>query len=477
MAKGFFEAVGLVLLFRRHCGQTSQLTHYLVTGMVLGLTGVGLAVARERFIFTGLFDFVSGFRVTANFSGLHNGGNDLEAYIVFAQPFIFAWMILHRNFTVYMAGAVIFALSAYGLLVTFSRAGVLAMVLNWVLLTVCLVVSFYRQRKLRLNRVFLVVSFLAAGVFGVVLPIVGGPYFKARLAAARADWDYRILQSTTAIAMMNKDLQTTLWGMGLGTYPAIFYQKNPLGIKPAAYRFEMNNDNLFLRLLPGSPLYFGQWLGIGAADKLSIALSLRATERGTVNVYLCEKTLQYSFRCATHRFDVDASESWTERKAELDIDQAGLGIARRNWLVRRPIELALSNTSRTGSIDIDNVRLFNGRGNNIIMNGDFSRGMDRWFFTVDNLVPWQAANQWVQLYLEQGWSGIVSFMGFVAWVLWRLLQQTFSGDWLRGIVFAALVSFLFIGLFGFLFDTPRMAMMFFLVSFVFAGNDKVPTAT
>jgi hypothetical protein len=258
----------------------------------------------------------------------------------------------------------------------------------------------------------------------------------------------------------------------LGTYPAIFYQRNPLNIKPAAYRFEMENDNLFLRLLPGSPLYFGQWISIKPAEKLTIALSARATERGAINAYLCEKTLQYSFRCTTHRFDVDPSDWWTEKRVEIDVGQAGLGFARGNWMVRRPIELALYNASRSASLDIDNVRLFNITGSNIILNGDFSRGLDRWFFSVDNLVPWQAANQWVQLYFEQGWAGIVSFMLFVAYVLWRLLDQTFYGDWLNGVVFAALVSFLFIGLFGFLFDTPRMAMIFFLVSFIFASGLK-----
>ncbi|MSP36856.1 MAG: hypothetical protein EXR70_00005 [Deltaproteobacteria bacterium] len=144
-------------------------------------------------------------------------------------------------------------------------------------------------------------------------------------------------------------------------------------------------------------------------------------------------------------------------------NEHGLG-----WFSRRPVEFAFANGSKDAVIDVANVRLLNPAGENMLVNGDFARGMDRWFFTVDDHTPWQNWNHAVHLYFEQGGLGVAAFFFFLACVFVRLGAQVMRGQWLAAVGMAALASFLSVGIFGFLFDTPRMALLFFFVALVFA---------
>jgi hypothetical protein len=474
MSKGFFEAVALFLLFMRQRHEESQAAKVLVMGMVLGAAGTVVAVVWERFRFSGLWDFASNFRVTAVFSGLHNGGNDLEAYLVLAQPFIIAWIIFYRRWLTTLTGIALLLLSTYSLFVTFSRAALPAIIVNGFSLVVGLTVSFRHRREYLKPRALLMGSVLATAAFLVVLPILGGRFFIARLEAARGDWDVRVLQSKYAIESMNTDWQATWFGMGLGSYPEIMYRKNPLNRRPASYRFERDKDNNFLRFFPGSPLYYGQWIKVNPNEKYQLSLSVRAKARGAFAVYICEKTFLYSFRCAAQRFEVDPSDSWLERRSEINVGHVGSVISPLGWSFRRPVEFALANSSKEAVIDLDNVQLLDPSGTNVIANGDFSHGSDRWFFTVDDLAPWWNGNHWVQFYFEQGWLGVLAFLSFVTYLFGRLVKQIVDGNWLASIALAALSSFLTVGIFGYLFDTPRMALIYFLIALIFGRGLSAP---
>ena len=475
MCKGFFEAVALYLLFLSRADVDGWDGYRFVAGMTLGLATLSIVVVRERWLFPGLFDFASDFRVTATFSGLHNGGNDLEAYIVLAQPFIIAWTILRRNFISGVAALALLLLSTYALLVTFSRAELIALIVDWALLAVCLAIGLRRQSKMYLGKMFLLGLFSSVAVLSIALPVVGGSFFKARLEAAKSDWNYRLLQSRKTTEMMDSGLLTNWFGMGLGKYPEMVYLRSPLKIKPAAFRFDSEAGNQFLRLSSGSPLYFGQWLNIEAGGKYRVKFRARATAPGAVSAYLCEKTLQYSFRCASRRFELGPAESWSEKEADIDANFPGRQSGYGGWFFRRPVEFALANSSRDTLIDVDDVSLVGPLGNNLIVNGDFSRGSDRWFFTVDDHTSWQNWNHWVQIYFEQGWFGVISLGIFVLCVYSQLLKLVFAGNWLSGVALAGLSGFLIVGIFGFLFDTPRMALLFYLISLICASGLAVPS--
>ncbi len=475
MSKGVFEALALFYIFLRQRGDQRRSAALLVAGMVTGVAGVVVAVLWEKFRFTGLMDFASEFRVTATFSGLHNGGNDLEAYIVLAQPFIIAAMILWRNWLANIAGALLFVLSTYALFVTFSRAGLLALIVNGLVLTFALGVSFRRHGLDLLGGGLRMALLLGSGAVGVVLLVLGGTYFQARLSAARQDWQNRLLQSQKTVEMMRPDWRTSWFGMGVGSYPAVVYERNPQNNRPSAYRFETESNNQFVRLFPGIRLYFGQWLGgITSFEKYRLILNARAHGPGSLSGYLCEKTLQYSFRCANKTFKLNAADGWVEQQAEIDVQRVGSDERGLGWLSRRPVEFAFSNSSKDAVIDVDNVRLLNAAGRNLLVNGNFTRGADRWFFTVDDHTPWQNWNHVVHLFFEQGWFGVASFVLFLGCIYARMSAQVVHGHWLAAVAMAALSSFLSVGIFGFLFDTPRMALLFFFLALVFARGLAAP---
>ncbi len=57
-----------------------------MSGVLLGLTVVALAVLWERHVHVGIADFANVFRVTGTFASMHTGGAYIEAFLAFAFP-------------------------------------------------------------------------------------------------------------------------------------------------------------------------------------------------------------------------------------------------------------------------------------------------------------------------------------------------------------------------------------------------------
>jgi len=456
MSKGYFESLALALLVARGF-PGPNLKNCLVVGMVLGLTGVALAVVWERLLFTGLFDFASDFRVTATFSGLHNGGNDPEAYLVLAQPFLFAWVVLHRTRFAYVAGFILFAVSTYALLMTFSRGGYLGIGVVWVVLFSCVLwrgAHFSSYRGVVIGMLCLVAAAAAT------IPVFAGSYIRARFASVREDWHYRLMQAANTFAVMDNGWLTRIFGMGLGRYPAVFYLRRPLPITPATYTFEQEKNNLFLRLFPGSPLYFEQYVAVRSHSQYRLEIKIRARARAVVHVHVCEKNLLYSFRCAAPiRYNVESSGKWAEQNAMVTTGEMGRGSGSLGWMLARPVKFTLSAPGPE-PVDVDDVRFVDIAGYNRIENGDFSAGMDRWFFSTDDHLAWQVKDHWAHTYFEQGALGVVAFLSFLIYLLTLLLRHVPKGDGFAAIPLASILGFLTVGFFGFLFDTPRMLVLF-----------------
>lgn len=461
MAKGYFEALALFLLMLRRQCDDDRVADRLITGMVLGLTGVVVAVFWERLKFTGLFDFTSDFRVTATFSGLHNGGNDPEAYLVLAQPFVFAWALNRRRVYAYVIGFLLFSASTYALLMTFSRGGYLGLGLAWVILWACF---FWRGVRFVAYRGMIVAGLFIAAAVLVAVPVFEGSYIRSRFENVKEDWNYRMEQAVNTIRVMDDNWQTRMFGMGLGRYPEIFYARRPLPIIPATYRFLRDGDKLFLRLTPGSPLYFEQYVNVRPQSQYALSLKLRGDRRASLVIYLCEKNLLYSFRCAAPvRYNVESAGKWMPLTTTVATGPVGSAPAALRWILTRPVKLTLVSPG-PDPVDVSGVRLTDPDGNSVLINGDFSAGMNRWFFATDNHLAWQVKNHWVQIYFDQGWSGVVSQVLFAAIVMLSLFSRAMHGHGLASIMLASLGGFLLVGLFGSLFDTPRLSMLFYLLA-------------
>ena len=127
--------------------------------------------------------------------------------------------------------------------------------------------------------------------------------------------------------------------------------------------------------------------------------------------------------------------------------------------------LSLTNSERGSIVDVDNVRLVDAAGRDLIANGDFSQGGARWLFAADDHLPWHIFSLWVQILFEQGWIGVLALAVAVATSLARLASGMARGDLFAATLLAALVGFLLVGLTESLFDGPRVTTMFFLLLF------------
>jgi O-antigen ligase len=116
------------------------------------------------------------------------------------------------------------------------------------------------------------------------------------------------------------------------------------------------------------------------------------------------------------------------------------------------------------AIDLDNLRLIDSAGNDILKNGNFARGGDFWFYSSDRYhLPWHAKNLFLNVYFDQGLFGLTTLALLVSYALIRLIRRAVSGNQDSVVILASIAGFLVVGMFDSLLDVPRIATLFFLV--------------
>ena len=134
---------------------------------------------------------------------------------------------------------------------------------------------------------------------------------------------------------------------------------------------------------------------------------------------------------------------------------------------RHPTTISFAASSGAPWIDIDNVQLTDAAADrSLLKNGDFSQGGDYWFFTSDDHVAWRVFNLVLQLYFEQGFLGVAALVVLLSIVFARNFPLARQGDSFAALSCIALFGVLLVGLFGSLLDTPRLALLFYLLAIV-----------
>jgi hypothetical protein len=134
------------------------------------------------------------------------------------------------------------------------------------------------------------------------------------------------------------------------------------------------------------------------------------------------------------------------------------------WL-KRPVELALFDPVPDSTIEIGHIRMFDPRDLNILSNGDFSHGMDRWYFTDDQHRIWRIHNQYLMSLFEGGFLGLVSFILLAAAAVAGAVRAMAQGNRMAAAVAASLLAFLCSSVFDYLLEAPRLSTLFYLVAF------------
>jgi hypothetical protein len=403
-------------------------------------------------------DLTVPYRITATFSSMHTGGSEIETYLVMALPF--TWLAFGREWPagVRFAGLALLALGAYLVTLTAARGGVLAF---GVVLGV-LLLSAYRiplpEAKGRWLATLATMAFFG-GAAVLTVGLTGG-YLQKRLAHTEEDFAVRASHWHTALAIRDEGVITTLFGMGLGRFPEAYLFRSGAASMPGTYAFVEGDGNRFLRLGGGETLYMAQRVAVADGRRYTLSLRVRSSNaKASLGLPLCEKHLLNSSRCQWQVLPVPGDGEWHTRSLTIDTGPVGGG----SWFTRRPVELSLYNQSEGTVIDIDDVQIQDEAGKQLVRNGDFSAGGDYWFFKTHSHLPWHIKNLWVEVLFEQGWFGLISFLFLLAVLVGHLTRAVWQGDRLAGVLLASTGGFLTVGLFGSLFDAPRIATLFFLL--------------
>ena len=457
IVKGVFWAALLIGLAQRFSKRGVEVHRTFCWGMVAGLGLTVAVVLWERVAFSGLWNFTGGYRVTGSFSAMHTGGAYIECFLAVATPFLLLVMAEKRNWFVRLGGMTLLLAATYTLMVTFSRNGYFAFAVG-----ILVVLTFLVFKSKRLIRSVVISAGLAFALLLVAIPIFKGEFAQARMATVNADLAIRQAHWKDALTIRDSDVSTTLFGMGLGRYPVSNYWRGSQIARSGTYQLENETGNTYLRLGSGDSIYIEQLVSVEPGKEYVLKLDARpSVPNASITVPICEKWMLTSYNCVWQGIEFGKQiGNW--RTFEKHIKANELSVS--PWYSKRPIKLALYYGVPKSTIDIDNVSLLTGSGANLLRNGDFSSGLDHWFFSTDSHLQWHIKSLFYGLLFDQGWFGLVVVCLLLALALMRATRNAVQGNLAAGASLAALTSFLILGFFDTLIDSPRFLLLLLMLA-------------
>jgi O-antigen ligase len=115
--------------------------------------------------------------------------------------------------------------------------------------------------------------------------------------------------------------------------------------------------------------------------------------------------------------------------------------------------------------------LIDAMGNQLLLNGDFSKGLASWFpATQYHFLPWHIDNLYLETLIERGLLGALPVGMLVVAALWtgavgRMRHSAISPFGLSG-----LIGVLVVGLVSSVVDVPRVAFLYYLLILLFVSS-------
>ena len=460
LAKGLLTALVLLPFLRERLRRADPWS-WLGAGMVAGLALVASAAIVERALFPGLVDFSSDYRVVATFSSMHLGGGYVGAYIAMALPFLLVLLLGPRARSL-LAMVMIVLVAGYALLVSFARAAYASAAIGMAIACLGWAWSTRNTPGERAGRLLPAIVLLILG--GMLVAGLDTTFMQQRVRTLSADLAARESNWQDGLALRQGGVGSVLFGDGLGTYPRRVLADKPGGRFPTNFVIGHDGGYRFLRLDAGSPTYFGQKVPVEPGARYRLFLALRSPDgQGALTALLCEKLLLYSDHCRTVTFRPRMPGQWEEIGAALST--AGLDrYSLFGWL-HRPVELDLYDPIVGTTVDVGGVRLFDPQDRDILANGDFSHGTERWYFTDDDHLVWRMDNQYLMRWFESGVVGLAAFVVLAAAALFGAAHAIRRGEPIGACIAGSLVAFLVSGIFDDLLQVPRLAALFYLIAF------------
>jgi hypothetical protein len=379
-----------------------------------------------------------------------------------ALPFLLVCLLRPRPLTLLgMFGVA--SCGSYALVVTFARAAYAAALVATFAGSLGWAWAGRRRQKNTFSSVVLsALTLLLVGV--IVIAALDTRVMTKRLQTVAPDLIYRESNWTGGLGLQDDGLVTAVFGMGFGTYPRVVLARRPDGDFPSNFVVEHDGAYRFLTLHAGLPVYLGQKVSIEPGWQYRLFVSLRSPDgKGALSISVCEKLLLYSKNCRLATFRPRSPGIWEDFRVVISGPGLGEDVV-LGWL-KRPVELALFDPVPDSTIEIGHIRMFDPRDLNVLSNGDFSHGMDRWYFTDDQHRIWRIHNQYLMSLFEGGFLGLSSFILLAAAAVAGAVRAMAQGDRMAAAVAASLLAFLCSSVFDYLLEAPRLSTLFYLVAF------------
>jgi glycopeptide antibiotics resistance protein len=461
LAKGFFTALALLPFLRARMRTHGDAIARMGIGMAAGLALVAAAVVAERALFPGILDFAADYRVVGPFSSMNVGGGYIGAYLAMALPFVLVFMLRPRALSVLAMFGIAIG-GGYALIVTFARTAYAAASISMLTAGLGWMWAARRDRTSMVTALaFPALVLLLVG--GILMGAFGGGFMAERVRQVVPDLAVREGDWAGGLALRDDNLATALFGMGLGSYPRIVLARKPDERFPTNFVIAQDGGYRFLSLVTGSPTYFGQKVVIEPDRQYQLFVALRSADgKGNLGVMLCEKLLLYSVNCRETTFGSRSPGVWEDFGTVVStkgLDDAGLG-----WF-RRPVELAFFNPVSGTSIEVGHVRMLDPEGHNIVLNDNFSRGTEHWYFSDDEHRVWRMKNQYLMSLFEGGAPGLAAFVLLAVTALVGAARAIGRGERLGAVIAGSLAAFLCSSAFDYLLEAPRLAALFYMIAF------------
>jgi hypothetical protein len=302
---------------------------------------------------------------------------------------------------------------------------------------------------------------LFAAVASIVIPAAGGTRMFERFSGTSDDALGRWNHWEAAYDLMGPAWGDYVFGMGLGRFPQLYFRRSNEAEGSANYRFRADRSGSWLELGAGD-FMLTQKVPLRPNTKYMLELGIRGENSNIrLGVYLCPRLVLYGKgdepQCKDFYIPVKPANTWAKNRIPFDSDNLGA----EGWL-GWPITLLLHNGQEETVIDITDVSLNDGQ-RNIISNGSFAAGSDRWI-VIDDIehLPWHIKNLYLEVFFETGAVGLCVFLSAYVLALVRAVRVARRRDALGLGITGSLVAFAIVGVTGSLFDNPRPATLFFI---------------
>lgn len=459
VARGLLWAVVLLAVLRvAPIPVREQVERWFLPGVALALLAKVAYVIRERATYPGLLDFDSGYRLSGLFSEMQAGGPSIETFLVLALPLALIWCWRQRP-GMLLAGSLLFgAGAAYAVAMTYSRGGYLGFgVALAILLAGLLLAGLRRRGALR-------PAWLAGGLLPVVAAVLIagttlGGFGEQRLGQIEDDLQSRLQHWQAGLELPGGGPLAPILGRGMGSFPDHYRTGNVEGRLPANLAFVRDDEGSRLQVGGGDSLFVNQRVRLPRQGPLTLEIEAAGAQASGFRVFVCEKPIRHSFECRSQGLQLSGDGAPETLEWEFDLE----GLEDRPWPFERGLVFSISvDRGLDGIMEFEHVQIRDADGHGYLANADFEQRSRHWYFTTDHLWPWRIENQWLEIYFDQGWLGVLAFVWLTLAAILFLLRRAIRGDALALGAASATGGALAIGLFSTIFFSPRIGLLFYL---------------